>query len=42
LREFMGTKQHDKLDQTNKQLLSRQLHVMTAYSVVLGQRIDLF
>lgn len=42
LREFIGTKEHDKLDATQRTLLMRQMHTMTAYSVVLGQRIDLF
>jgi transcription termination factor NusB len=42
LREFIGAKEFDKLEQTDQDLLRRQLNVMTAYTVTLGQRIARF
>lgn len=42
LTEFKGTKTFDELPAEERVLLMKQSHVMTAYSLVLGQRIKLF
>lgn len=42
LAEFRGGKVYDALPDAERTLLAKQFHVMTAYSIVLRQRIDLF